>query len=461
MLEGSQGARTFRHGIHPRTFKELTAEQQIERMPFPDELVLPLRQHLGAPSKPIVSVGDRVYRGQLIAEASGFVSVPLHASATGRVRAIEKWRHPAGNMSEAIVIEVDHSSPQALYDDTPRDWRSPSRENLVRAIQAGGFVGLGGAAFPTHVKLSVPEGKRVEWALINGAECEPYLTTDHRIMLEYADSIILGTRVMMKVLGAAKSFVGIETNKMDAIRALAERLPADLNCTIVPLATKYPQGAEKMLVTAVLEREIPSGKLPIDVQVVVTNVGTVAAMGDFFAYGQPLIERVVTVTGPGVRHPSTLLMPLGVKLRDVLDACGGVTANTNQVLFGGPMMGAPQYHLDVPVLKGTSGIVCLTDAEVAVRREYACIRCSSCLDACPVFLNPSQLGSLARSGHYKEMLQLHLMDCMECGSCSYVCPSNIPLVQRFRVAKALLREDEAREQEKKKAAAARAEVAAR
>jgi H+/Na+-translocating ferredoxin:NAD+ oxidoreductase subunit C len=453
MLEGIQGARTFRHGIHPGTFKESTATQRIERMPFPDEVVLHLRQHLGTPSKPIVLVGDRVYRGQLIAEASGFMSVPLHASAAGRVTAVEKRRHPAGNMSEAIVIEVDHRSPQALYDDTPRDWRHPSREELVREIQAGGFVGLGGAAFPTHVKLSVPEGKRVEWVLINGTECEPYLTTDHRIMLEYADSIVLGTRVTMKVLGARKSFLGIETNKMNAIRALAEKLPADLNCTIVPLATKYPQGAEKMLITAVLEREVPSGKLPIDVHVVVNNVGTVAAMGDFFAYGQPLIERVVTVSGPGVRHPSTLLVPLGTKLRDVLEACGGVTDDTNQILFGGPMMGAPQYHLDAPVLKGTSGILCLTDA--ATRREYACIRCSSCLDACPVFLNPSLLGSLARSGNYKEMTQFHLMDCMECGSCSYVCPSNIPLVQRFRVAKALLREEEAREKEKKKVETAR------
>jgi electron transport complex protein RnfC len=460
MIEALRGRKTFRHGVHPGTFKELTAEREIERMPFPDEVVLHLRQHLGAPSKPVVSVGDRVFRGQLIAQASGFVSVPLHASATGRVKAIEKRRHPAGNMSEAIVIEVDPHSAQALYEDAPRDWQSPTREDLVKEIQAGGFVGLGGAAFPTHVKLTVPEGKRVDWVIVNGAECEPYLTTDHRIMLEYADSIILGIRVTMKVLGAGKSFFGIETNKMDAIRALTEKLPADLNCTVVPLATKYPQGAEKMLISAVLAREVPSGRLPIDVQVVVNNVGTIAGMGDFFAYGQPLIERVVTVTGPGVRHPSTLLVPLGTKLSDILDYCGGVTEDTNQILFGGPMMGAAQYHLDVPLLKGTSGILCLTGAEVAVRREYACIRCSSCLDACPVFLNPSLLGSLARAGLHEQMLNLHLMDCMECGSCSYVCPSNIPLVQRFRVAKALLREQEAREKEKAKAEAARETVAA-
>lgn len=458
-MERLYGAKSFRHGVHPGTFKEQTADRLIERMPFPAEVVLHLRQHLGAPSKPVVSVGDHVFRGQLIAAASGFVSVPLHASAAGRVSAIEKRRHPAGNMSEAIVIAVDPSSPQALYQDAPHDWQSPSREELVKLIQAGGFVGLGGAAFPTHVKLSVPEGKRVEWVLINGAECEPYLTTDHRIMIESADSIILGIRITMKVLGAKKSFFGIENNKMDAIRALRDRLPADLNCQIVPLETKYPQGAEKMLISAVLAREVPSGRLPIDVQVVVNNVGTVAGMGDYFGYGQPLIERVVTVSGPGVHKPSTLLIPLGTKLSDVLAYCGGVTDDTNQILFGGPMMGSAQYHMDVPVLKGTSGILCLTHAEAAERREYACIRCASCLDACPVFLNPSLLGQMARSGLYEQMRGMHLMDCMECGSCSYVCPSNIPLVQRFRVAKALLREEDAREQTKQREEAARTRAA--
>ncbi len=458
MIDRLHGSKTFRHGVHPGTFKEQTEDRPIERMPFPEEVVLHLRQHLGAPSKPVVKTGDRVFRGQLVAEASGFVSVPLHASATGRVKAIEKRRHPAGNMSEAIVIQVDPDSPQALHDDAPHDWQSPSRDSLVKMIQAGGFVGLGGAAFPTHVKLSVPEGKRVEWVLINGAECEPYLTTDHRIMLESADSIILGIRITMKALGAGKSFFGIENNKMDAIRVLRDKLPPDLHCEVVPLETKYPQGAEKMLITAVLSREVPSGRLPIDVQVVVNNVGTVAAMGDFFGFGQPLIERVVTVSGPGVRNPSTLLIPLGTKLSDVLAYCGGVTEDTNQILFGGPMMGSAQYHMDVPILKGTSGILCLTHAEAAVRKEYACIRCSSCLDACPVFLNPSLLGQLARSGHHDQMRNLHLLDCMECGSCSYVCPSNIPLVQRFRVAKALLREEDARNQEKERQEAAKAKA---
>lgn len=432
-------SKTFRHGIHPAEHKKQTQGRLIERMPFPSELVLPLSQHLGAPSKPVVSVADKVYRGQLIAEADGFLSVPLHASATGKVAAIEKRPHPSGNLVDAIVIECDQSSPQTLYNERPLDWRHLSTADLIRAIQQGGFVGLGGAAFPTHVKFSVPEGKRVQFLLINGCECEPYLTTDHRIMLEYADSLLLGTRIIQDMLKAEKSYISVETNKWDAIKALLDQVPEDLACEVIPLQTKYPQGAEKMLISAVLKREVPRGRLPIDVQVMVSNVGTIAAIGDLFSWNQPLIERVVTVAGPGIENPSTLLIPLGTRLRDILNYCGGLTDRAQQILFGGPMMGSPQYNLEVPILKGTSGIVCLEDIQVLERREYPCIRCSACLDACPVFLNPSQLGSLARMGRYEEMLELNIMDCMECGSCAYVCPSNIPLVQRFSVAKGLLR----------------------
>lgn len=438
-------AKSFRHGIHPVEHKELTGDRLIERVAFPDEVVIPLSQHIGAPSKPVVAVGDKVFRGQVIAESSGFVSVPVHASVTGRVTAIEKHHHPNGSLDESIVIEVDHKSPQTLFDERPIDWEHLSRDELLAHIQQGGFVGLGGAAFPTHVKLKIPEGKHARWLMVNGCECEPYLTSDHRIMLEWADSIFLGIRVLEKILGTEKTYIGVENNKWDAIKVLVDRVPADLACELVPLETKYPQGAEKMLITAVLDREVPRGKLPIDVQVVVQNVGTVAGIGDLFAYGQPLIERVVTVTGPGIRNPTTLLVPIGVRLSDVLDNCGGLTEDAREILFGGPMMGTPQQFLDVPILKGTSGIVCLTAQQLRSRPEYPCIRCSACLDACPVFLNPSMLGVLARAGHYAEMLDYHIMDCMECGACSYVCPSNIPLVQRIRVAKGLLREQEARE----------------
>jgi electron transport complex protein RnfC len=457
--------KSFRHGIHPGEHKDATEDKAIERLPFPAEVTLPLSQHLGAPSKSLVATGDKVYRGQIIAEAAGFVSVPLHASATGTVTAIEPRHHPTGRLVESIVIECDPSSPQTLYDEHRIDWEHMSTKELLAAIQSGGFVGLGGAAFPTHVKLAIPEGKRCQYFLVNGAECEPYLTSDHRIMLEWTNSIYLGIRICLQVLGAEKAFIGVEDNKWDAIKSMREAMPADLPCEVVPLRTKYPQGAEKMLITAVLKREVPSGKLPIDAQVVVHNIGTIAGMGDYFSYGMPLIERVVTVTGPGIRTPKTVLAPVGTELRDVLEFCGGLREGARQVLFGGPMMGSPQQHLTVPILKGTSGILCLTEGEVEYRREYACIRCSSCLDSCPVFLNPSMLGMYARSGRYEEMLGLNLYDCMECGSCSYVCPSNIPLVQRFRVAKGILREeaerarvkeDEEREKAKEEAAASEA-----
>ena len=449
--QGSHNAKSFRHGVHPGDHKGLTEGRPLERLPVPHEVVLPLNQHLGAPSKCIVAVGDKVYRGQRIAEANGFVSVALHASVTGRVTAIEKRHHPSGRLDEAIVIATDPGSPQTLYDEGPTDWEALSNEELLRMIQNAGFVGLGGAAFPTHVKLAIPEGKHAKYFLVNGAECEPYLTSDHRIMLEWADSIFLGIRILMKILDSEKTFIGVENNKWDAIRSMRERVPADLNVEIVPLEVKYPQGAEKMLVKAMLDREVPSGKLPIDAQVLVQNVGTVAGIGDLFSFGQPLIERVVTVTGPGIRNPSTLLVPVGAELGEVIEYCGGLEENVRQVLFGGPMMGAPQQYLEVPILKGTSGILCLTDDQVSYRKEYACIRCATCIDSCPVFLNPSELGQLARVRRWDEMVKYHIWDCMECGSCSYVCPSNIPLVQRFRVAKAMLKEQAARETAAEKA----------
>jgi len=280
--------------------------------------------------------------------------------------------------------------------------------------------------------------------MVNASECEPFLTTDYRIMLEQADAIFLGIRIILKVLGAKRAYIGTETNKMDAVEFLQSVMPPDLPCEIIALETKYPQGAEKMLIEAVLDREVPSGKLPIDVEVVVNNVGTVAFIGDMFKYGQPLIERVITVTGPGIRHPANLLVPIGTKLSDVIEYCGGMTDNVRQILFGGPMMGAPQRSIDVPIMKGTSGVLFLTDYQVRPREEYPCIKCMRCVDACPVFLNPSRLGLLAKSRRYEDMLEYHILDCIECGSCSYVCPSNIPLVQRFRVAKALLREQKAK-----------------
>jgi len=441
----SNSTRTFKHGIHPEEFKEYTRDLPIERMPCPDELVLPLSQHLGAPSRPVAKPGDRVYRGQRIAEPSGFVSATLHASVTGWVKAIRPHNHPSGQMVDAVIIRRDAFSPQSLYDERVFDWQRMSPKEIVETVQLGGFVGMGGAAFPSHVKLSVPPGKKASFLIVNAAECEPYLNADYRLMLERPEALFLGIRICLKALGAKNAYIGVETNKQPAIDLLQARMPSDLPCEIIPLKTKYPQGSEKMLTESVLHREIPSGGLPIDIEVIVHNVGTLAGIGEMFKYGQPLIERIVTVAGPGIRNPANLLIPLGTKLSDVIDFCGGMTNQTKQILFGGPMMGAPQRFLDVPIMKGTSGILFLTDEEVFTRDEYPCIRCIKCVDACPVFLNPTRLGALAKAGHHDDMLTFHVMDCMECGSCSYVCPSNIPLVQRFRISKALLREKMARE----------------
>ncbi|MCA9735222.1 electron transport complex subunit RsxC [candidate division KSB1 bacterium] len=441
----SPTSKTFDRGVHPGDFKELTRTEPIERVALVDEYVLPLSQHLGAPSKPVVSVGEKVVRGQLIAEPGGFVSAALHASVTGKIVAIEPRPHPTGRMVDSIIIKRDPYSAQQLYDEHSTDWESMEPAELLKAIQYGGFVGLGGAAFPTHVKMSVPDGKRVDFFMLNAAECEPYLTSDHRVMLEQPEAIFLGTRISMKILGATRCYLGAEVNKLDALAKLQSMIPADLPVEIVPLETKYPQGAEKMLTEAVLHKEIPSGKLPIDIHVVVNNVGTVAAIGDLFQYNQPVIERVVTVTGPGIRRPRNLLVPIGTSLSHVIDHCGGMTDDVRQILFGGPMMGNSVRTTDIPVTKGTSGVVFFTEREMVHKKEYPCIRCMRCVDACPVYLNPTKLGAMARAGHYDDMLNLNIMDCMECGSCSYVCPSNIPLVQSFRVGKAILREKMARE----------------
>lgn len=429
----------FMHGVHPPERKELTEKVAIRRMAFPGEVVLPVRQHAGKPAKTIVKRGDRVERGDTLAVPDGFISSPVHASASGRVAAIEQWPHPDGSTSEAIRIAVDSHSVQVPRLRLVPDWQQLSSQQIVQAVQDAGVVGLGGAAFPTHVKLAPPKDAKVDVVLINGAECEPYLTTDHRSMVEFPERVHLGIRVMLKALGVSRAVIGVEKNKPDAIERLTETAPADCDVTVLPLTVKYPQGAEKMLIHAVLGREVPSGKLPISVGAVVQNVGSAAMIGEVFETGLPLVERIVTVTGRGLRRPSNLIVPVGTKLRDLLDYCGGMTDDAAEILFGGPMMGLPVANLDTPILKGTTGVVVLTRDEVRAQRSYPCIHCGYCLDACPMFLDPQHLGSLARAGRYDEMQQHHLADCMLCGSCSYVCPSNIPLSQLFQASKLAVR----------------------
>jgi len=429
----------FRHGVHPPEEKGLTERLPIRRMPFPDEIVLPLRQHAGKPARLCVKVGDHVERGDPVGEADGWVSVPIHASASGRVVDTGLWPHPDGSMSPAVRIKVDRYEAQLPRPRMVPHWQGLTTDEVVRAVQEAGVVGLGGAAFPTHVKLAPPADLTVHTLIINGAECEPYLTSDHRTMAEYPARVMFGIRVMMHAMQVGRCVIGVERNKPDAIAALEAHRPDDLDVTILPLTVKYPQGAEKMLIQAVTGVEVPSGKLPVSVGVVVQNVGSVAAIAEVFETGLPLIERIVTVTGHGLVRPANLIVPVGTKLRDLVEFCGGVTDDAAEVILGGPMMGQALANLDAPVLKGTTGVVVLRRQETRQERVYPCIHCGRCLDACPVFLNPSLLGDLARVARYDEMTEAHLMDCMLCGSCSYVCPSNIPLAQLFQASKVAIR----------------------
>jgi electron transport complex protein RnfC len=429
----------FRHGVHPPEEKELTNHLPIRRMPYADELVFPLRQHAGKPALLCVKVGDHVERGDTLGEADGFMSVPIHSSAAGTVVDVDWWPHPDGSMAMAVRLKVDRYAPQIPRPRLVPRWEGLRLDEVVRAVQRAGVVGLGGAAFPTHVKLAPPKDHVVHTLIINGAECEPYLTSDHRTMVEYAPRVLFGIRVMMRSLGVTKCVVGIERNKPDAIEAMRAAVPADLAVEILPLTVKYPQGAEKILIKAVTGLEVPSGKLPVTVGVVVQNVGSVAAIAEVFETGLPLIERIVTVSGHGLRRPANLIVPVGTKLRDLLAYCDGVTPDAAEVIIGGPMMGQAQANLDAPVIKGTTGVVVLEKSETREQRSWPCIHCGHCLDACPVFLNPSGLGDLARVGRYEEMAAMHLADCMLCGSCAYVCPSNIPLAQLFQASKAALR----------------------
>ncbi len=438
------GRRTFRHGVHPPEAKSATAGRAVERMPIDERYVLPLNQHIGAPARAIVAVGDRVARGAMVAEPVGWVSSAIHAPVAGTVTSIGLEPHPRGGMAQAIVLAADAWDAQVVGEAV--DPRTLSPGHLGRRIQAAGIVGLGGAAFPSHVKLSVPEGRDVKTVVINGCECEPYLTCDHRVMVERAADVVRGTVIITEAVGAARAVIGVEANKPDAVAAL--RAAAPDNVEVVSLVVKYPQGAEKMLVEAALALTVPDGGLPLDVGVVVNNVGTAVALADLFDRGLPLIERVVTVTGPAIATPKNLLIPVGASVQSVIDHCGGLTADVEQVVLGGPMMGSPLGRLDVPVLKGTSGILCL-DRRTAVpeRRERACIRCGRCIDACPMFLDPQRLGLLVRHERLDELQDAHLRSCFECASCSFVCPSAIPLVQLMRVGKGLLRERQARERD--------------
>ena len=441
MLNALFARKTFKHGVHPQDFKALTNHLPIRRLPFANRLIVPLSQHTGKPSIPLVNPGQEVVRGEPIAEADGFFSVPQHAPATGRIESIRLMPSARGPKTESIILQVYGGSTQQELYEYAHDVEAMSADEIVQAVQSSGMVGLGGAAFPTHVKMKPPPEHTVDTLLANGCECEPYLTCDHRIMLEQPKKLIKGIRLVMRALGVDRAVIGIEDNKMDAVHIIAEQLEPNDTISVKAVPTKYPQGAEKMLIQSALGRKVAPGQLPSSVGVSVFNVGTLAQIGELLPHGRGVIERVVTVSGPGVDKPGNYLVPVGTPVRFLLEYAG-YTDEANKLILGGPMMGMTVSALDVPVTKAMSGMVVLEhDPDLHQGPAQPCIRCGYCLDACPMHLNPSMLGMLAASSDYETMAtDYHLNDCFECGCCSYVCPSNIPLVQYFRVAKSVNRD---------------------
>ena len=432
-------AATFERGIHPADAKGLTKDSPIVKANLPARVVIPLSQHTGAPAKPEVKVGDEVKRFQLIGSSQGFVSAAVHASISGKVTAIGDFLHPSGRMIPSVVIESDGKDESLPLKDNS-DYLKLGQDEIKTLIKDAGIVGLGGAAFPTNVKLSPPKEKPIDTVILNGAECEPFLTADHRLMLESPDKIVNGLKIIMKALGVTEGYIGIESNKPDAIKIMQDAVSGESNIKVWPLRVKYPQGAEKMLIKSIKDREVPCRGLPMDVKVVVQNVGTALAIYEAVRYSKPLIERVVTITGRGIKEPKNMMVRIGTLLSELVEQCGGLADNSVKLIVGGPMMGFAQWTLDIPVVKGTSGILALTEKEYVSSEDYRpCIRCGSCIDVCPMGLNPSMISILAEKGFYEEAKAYNLFDCFECGSCAFVCPSNRPMIQFVRLAKSMVK----------------------
>jgi len=429
----------FKGGIHP-DYRKLTADLETVHMPLLERYVVPISQHIGAPGEIIVERGQEVKRGQPLTRPAGFVSVPVHAPTSGKVKKISEFAHPMGKLQTGVEIIPDGEDTWFDEAEGHGKWRDFEPATLKDIIRDAGLVGLGGASFPTHVKLSPPKEKPIDLLILNGAECEPYLTSDHRVMLENPVLVMEGVGILMKVLGVKKALIGIESNKADALEALKKAKPEDLDIDLQLLETKYPQGSEKHLIYALTGRKVPAGGLPMDSGVVVQNVGTAMSCFEAVEKGRPLIERVVTITGSAVNKPANVMVRVGTPVKDVIDFCGGLKNDVGKVIFGGPMMGIVQFNLEAPVLKGTSGILCLVEDEISQFQGSPCIRCGNCVDACPMFLVPSTMGLLVERNRFEDLGDFHITDCIECGSCAYVCISHRPLVQLFKRGKLEWRE---------------------
>lgn len=428
-------AHKFKGGIHPLEGKELTAGKELRIAPLFDKYIVPVRQSIGAPPTLTVKKGDTVKKGQRIAEPGGFVSVPLHSPVCGTVGDIVEITGVTGASEQAVEIIADGTDEWDTGLDPIPNWADTEKDVLKKRILDAGIVGMGGAAFPTHVKLSPPPEKNIDTLIVNGAECEPFLTADHRLMLTRTEEALTGIAIAAKILKVSRIFVGVEDNKMDAIEKMTTAA-AKFKITVVPLHVKYPQGAEKQLIYALTGRQVLEGGLPMDVGCVVMNIGTAAAVHDAVVLGHPLIERITTVTGTPVVDPANYLARIGTPIRKLLELCGGVKENPAKVIMGGPMMGFAQSNIDVPVAKNSSGVLLMVPEEIEQFEGNPCIRCSRCVKACPMNLLVPTLSTMIEAGEFAMAEQNYVMDCVECGTCAYICPAKRPLVQHFRRAKA-------------------------
>ena len=426
---------TFKGGVHVPHSKELTEKKALEYAEEPSVVYIPLHQHTGAPCEPLVKVGDSVKVGQKIGQSQAFVSAPIHSSIAGIVKEITTITTPTGINATCVVIESDGSNEMCEEVKPKGSLDGLSSKEIIEIIKDAGITGMGGAGFPTHVKLSPPPDKKIDTVILNGAECEPFLTSDHRLMLEMPEKIIFGLKAIMKALNVENGFIGIETNKMDAVNTLKSAIKPGDNIKVVTLQPKYPQGDEKRLINAVTGRVVPSGGLPMDVNCVVNNVSTAKAIAEAILEGKPLYERVVTVTGNGVNEPKNIIAKIGTPFGEIIEQCGGFNGTPGKVIMGGPMMGLSQFSTEVPVIKGSGGILILTEKEVLAEKVSPCIKCGKCLEVCPVNLQPLFISAYALKKDFEGSEKYGALDCVECGSCSFICPAKRPLVESIRFSK--------------------------
>ncbi len=427
--------KSFRGGIEPPHEKK-TSELQTVAMPVPPKVIIPMSMHIGPPCNPTVKKGDRVFVGQKIGDSEAFVSAPIHSSVSGTVKDVRPILYSGG--VEVMSVEIETDGLQEV-DESVKPLTEFPKSDMIKMIRQSGLVGLGGAGFPTTVKLSPPPDKKLDVLVINGAECEPFITSDYREMMENTAGVLEGVKIVMELTGIEKAFIGIESNKPKAIKKLDEEAKKFKNIEVVPLKTRYPQGGEKQLIYAVTGRKVPAGKLPSDVGVLVHNVNTVSFISSYIKTGMPLIKKKVTVDGGAVAKPMNLEVLIGTSLNDVFEFCGGFKEQPKKVIMGGPMMGVAQFSLENTVIKQTNALIALSEKEVTATTESVCIRCGKCAQACPMSLLPLYINANAVNGRVEETLKYHVNDCIECGCCSYVCPASRHLVQSVRYAKADLR----------------------